>query len=90
MTNIYVSPLASPSFECLSGAVERPPNEFPLTGEDKQERVRNLDENGNEVFETVRKKSGKMKGIIYFHDCLITNNSLSNKTIMLYKAEKLF
>lgn len=67
MTNIYVSPLASPSFECLSGAAEPPPNEFVKTGEDKQES-QNLDENANEVLETVRKTTGILKGTRYFHD----------------------
>ena len=62
MANIYVSPLASPSFECLSGAADLPTNEFLKPGEDKQE-VRGLDENANEIFETARKTSGIMKGI---------------------------
>ena len=67
MTNIYVSPLASPSFECLAGAAEQPPGEFPIACEDKHE-VQVLDENANEIFETARKTSGIMKGIIYFVD----------------------
>lgn len=62
MTNIYVSPLASPSFECLS-AVELPPKEFPKNGEDKQEVLPSRDENANELFE--RKTKEKMKGICY-------------------------
>ena len=71
MTNIYVSPLASPSFECLSGASDPAANEFLKPGEDKQE-VRVLDENANEIFENVRKTSGLMKGIMsYFPDVCI-------------------
>ena len=68
MTNIYVSPLASPSFECLSGAADPPANGFLKTGEDKQE-VRVLDENANDIFETAKKTNGIMKGIrTYFLD----------------------
>ena len=84
MTNIYVSHLASPSFERLSGAVERLPNEFPLIGEAKQERVRNLDENGNEIFETAKKTSGTMKGNSYFRGFLLQITLLSRVTRRLY------
>ena len=64
MTNIYVSPPASPSFECLSGAADPPTNEFIKTGEDKQD-VRGLDENANEIFETAKKTNGIIRGINY-------------------------
>jgi len=64
MTNVYVSPLASPSFECLSGAADPPANELIKTGENKQD-VRDLDENANEIFEPAKKTSGIIRGIYY-------------------------
>ncbi|KAL9980466.1 hypothetical protein ACROYT_G009065 [Oculina patagonica] len=62
MTNIYVSPMASPSFECLSAVAERPPNELSITGQQIKQDVRNRDENENELFESATKASGKIKG----------------------------
>lgn len=70
MTNIYVSPLASPSFECLSAAPERPPNELSMTTEEVKQDSRNQDENENELFESATKTIEKMKGMYI----LTTNN----------------
>ena len=49
MTNIYVSPLTAPSFECLAVEAQRPPAEFSaMNGEDKA-KGQLLDENANET-----------------------------------------
>ena len=55
MTNIYVSPLASPSLECLSPA--------DLTNEEDEQEVPNRDENQNDVFKGVPKTCERMRGI---------------------------
>ena len=63
MSNVYVSPMASPSFECLSAAEETQPNQLPKTCEGIKQ-----DENENEVFESTTKTSKKnIKGMRYIY-----------------------
>ena len=49
MTNIYVSPLTAPSFECLAVEAQSPPNEFSAMNGGGKEKAQQWDENANEI-----------------------------------------
>ena len=60
MTNIYVSPLTAPSFECLAVEAQSPPNEFSAMNGEGKEKGLQWDENANEILsvETTETEKG--------------------------------
>lgn len=69
MTNIYVSPLTAPSFECLAVEAQSPPNEFSAMYGRGKEKGQQWDENANEILtvetpetETALQRSGANGG----------------------------